>query len=309
MNLTDGFSVLVPAFNEEETIEKFLNDLNQALSDVKENHEIIVIDDGSNDNTFSIASRFTGIKIIRHPYNKGYGASVKTGVQEAAYERIITIDSDGQHDPAYIPEMLKLLDDYDLVAGARHGYISGKRGFGNKFFCWLATYLSNIKVPDLTCGLRAFDKDKFLEFVHIFPNKSSLPSTTILSYAISGYNIKFIPIKDQPRAGGKSKVTIIKDGLRFTGLILRMISLFNPLKIFAPLSGALFSLCIIWTIRTMIYSYKTTGELELSSTVAMLFMGAIFVFMFGLLADQIAQTRLTLGKMDKRLMKKLEDKN
>jgi len=203
--------------------------------------------------------------------------------------------------------MVTLMGEYDLVAGARHGYISGKRGFGNNFFCWLATYLSNIKVPDLTCGLRAFEKEKFLEFAHIFPNKSSLPSTTILSFAISGYNIKFLPIKDQPRTGGKSKVTIIKDGMRFTGLILRMISLFNPLKIFIPLSFILFFLGVIWAIRTMIYSYNMTGELELSSTVAMLFMGGIFVFMFGLLADQIAQTRLTLGKLDKRLMKKIQE--
>lgn len=310
MSQKEGFSILVPAFNEEDTIEKFLNDLKHALSNADEEYEIIVIDDGSTDATLSIARSISEIKIVRHPYNKGYGASIKTGVQEAVHERIITIDADGQHDPVYIPEMLKLLDEYDLVAGARHGYISGRRGLGNKFFCWLATYLSNIKVPDLTCGFRAFEKDKFLEFVHIFPNKSSLPSTTVLSFAISGYNIKFIPIKDQPRAGGKSKVTIIKDGMRFIGLILRMISLFNPLKIFAPMSGVLFFLGIVWAIRTMTYSYKMSGTLELSSTVAMLFMGGIFVFMFGLLADQIAQTRLTLGKMAKHLIKrKHEDKD
>lgn len=290
-----GFSVLVPAFNEEDCIGKFLKDLEQALSGIDREHEVIVIDDGSIDNTFSIASGFPEVKIVRHPYNKGYGASVKTGVQEAREDIIITIDADGQHDPVHIPEMLKLLDEYDLVAGARHGFISGRRGFGNNFFCWLATYLSNIKIPDLTCGLRAFTKDKFVEFAHIFPNKSSLPSTTILSFAISGYNIKFLPIKDQPRAGGISKVTIIKDGMRFTVLILRMISLFNPMKVFTPLSIILFVLGMLWSIRTLLYSAS------LSPTVAMFFLGSIFVFMFGMLADQIAETRLFLGKIYKSL--------
>jgi glycosyltransferase involved in cell wall biosynthesis len=302
MTQENGFSILVPAFNEADCIEKFLNDLKQALSDEKREYEIIVIDDGSKDDTFSIASRFPEVRIVRHPYNKGYGASVKTGVKEAVYEKIITIDSDGQHDPAHIPEMISLLDEYDLVAGARHGYISGRRGFGNKFFCWLATYLTNIEVPDLTCGLKAFTKDKFTEFAHIFPNKSSLPSTTILSFAISGYDIKFVPIKDQPRIGGASKVTIVKDGMRFTVLILRMISLFNPMKVFTPLSIILFTLGLLWSIRTIIFSNSLTP------TVAMFFLGSIFVFMFGMLAGQIAEIRLFQGKIYK-VLKENKDKD
>lgn len=297
MNPQNGFSVLVPAFNEEDTIEQFLNDLKRALSNVKEEYEIIVIDDGSKDQTFSIASSFPGIRVVRHPYNKGYGASVKTGVHEAVYEQIITIDADGQHDPVYILEMLDMMDEYDLVAGARHGYISGRRGFGNNFFCWLASYLSNIKIPDLTCGLRAFTKDKFCEFSHIFPNKSSLPSTTILSFAISGYDIKFIPIKDQPRGGGVSKVTIIKDGMRFTGLILRMISLFNPLKIFMPISILFIFLGCLWLIRTLI----STGGF--SPAVAMLFLAGIFIFLIGLLVDQLAEIRMSIGKTNNLLRK------
>lgn len=297
MGLEKGFSVLVPAFNEEASLEGFLKDLKHALSNVDEEYEIIVIDDGSTDNTFSATANFPEIRVVRHPYNKGYGASIKTGVAEAVYERIVTIDSDGQHDPVHIPEMIKLMEEFDLVAGARHGYISGRRGFGNKFFCWLASYLSNIEVPDLTCGLRAFTKDKFYEFAHIFPNKSSLPSTTILSFAISGYNVKFVPIKDQARVGGVSKVTIVKDGMRFTVLILRMISLFNPMKVFTPLSIILFVLGLLWSVRTIAFSGTLTP------TVAMFFLGSIFVFMFGMLADQVAETRLFLGKIYKFLDK------
>ena len=297
MSTKKGYSVLVPAFNEEDCIKGFLVDLQNALSGTDEDYEIIVIDDGSKDNTYSLAKSFKDVKIIRHPYNKGYGASVKTGVKQAIYEKIITIDSDGQHDPLHIPEMIKLLDEFDLVAGARHGYISGRRGLGNRFFCWLATYLTNIKVPDLTCGLKAFTKEKFAEFAHIFPNKSSLPSTTILSFAISGYNIKFVPIKDRARTGGASKVTIVKDGVRFTVLIIRMISLFNPMKVFTPLSIVLFLLGLLWSIRTLI------NASALTPTVAMFFLGSIFVFMFGMLADQVAETRLFMGKIYKSLDK------
>lgn len=297
----EGFSVLVPAFNEADCIEKFLNDLKAALKKTEREYEIIVIDDGSADQTYSIASRFPDVKVVRHPYNKGYGASVKTGVQEAKEDTIVTIDADGQHDPAHILEMLELMGEYDLVAGARHGYISGRRGLGNKFFCSLATYLSNIKVPDLTCGLRVFTRDKFNEFSHVFPNKSSLPSTTILSFAISGYNIKFIPIKDQPRTGGKSKVTIIKDGMRFTGLILRMISLFNPLKIFIPTSLFLLFFGVLWSLR----AYFMTETI--SSLGTMILLSGILVFVFGLLADQLAATRLSIGKINKTLKKSKKD--
>ena len=129
MRITEGFSVIVPAFNEEDTVEVFLNDLKRALAGIDSEYEIILVDDGSTDDTYAIGSKFKDIKIVRHPYNKGYGASVKTGVQKALYERIVTIDADGQHDPKHIPEMLELMDEYDLVAGARHGFISGSRGF------------------------------------------------------------------------------------------------------------------------------------------------------------------------------------
>lgn len=301
MSPKEGFSILVPAFNEADCIEKFLNNLKAALNDTDRKYEIIVIDDGSTDQTYSIASKFPEVRVVKHPYNKGYGASVKTGVQEAKEETIVTIDADGQHNPVHILEMLELMGEYDLVAGARHGFISGSRGLGNKFFCWLATYLSNIKVPDLTCGLRAFTKEKFAEFSHIYPNKSSLPSTTILSYAISGYNIKFVPIKDQPRTGGKSKVTIIKDGMRFTGLILRMISLFNPLKIFMPTSIFLLIFGFLWSFR----AYTMTETI--SSMGTMILLAGIMVFVFGLLADQIAATRLSIGRINKTIKDNKQD--
>jgi len=293
----EGLSVIVPAFNEAETIERFLKNLQQVLSSIDSTYEIIVVDDGSIDDTFSIVSNIQGIKIIRHPYNKGNGAAVKTGIQIAQGEDIIIIDADGQHDPRHIPDMLKLLEEYDLVVGARESFGIGRRGFGNYFVSKLASYLSGIKISDLTCGFRAFKKDKMLEFIDLMPNGFSLPSTSTLAFATSGYNVKFIPIDVNVRQGGRSKVNVLKDGVKFIVLIIRMVSLFKPLKVFVPISVFSFVLGLLWSIRTITFSGG------LSSAVAILFMVGIFTLLFGLLADQIAETRLSIGKINKILMK------
>lgn len=292
------FSIIVPAYNEEATIESFINNLKETLKSAEDSYEIIVVDDGSTDNTHSIASRIPGIGIIRHPYNKGNGASVKTGIQEAQGENIVIIDADGQHDPKHIPEMIRLLREYDLVVGARDSFGVGRRGFGNVVVSKLASYLSSIHIPDLTSGFRAFNKDKMLEFVSLLPNGFSLPSTSTLAFATSGYNIKFIPISANIRQGGQSSINVSMDGLKFLVLILRMVSLFKPLKVFVPVSIFFYSLSFLWSIRTLTRGY------QLTSTVTMLFLAGTFTFLIGLLADQISEVRLSLGKINKELMKK-----
>ncbi|MEM3101501.1 MAG: glycosyltransferase family 2 protein [Candidatus Nitrosotenuis sp.] len=292
------FSIIVPAFNEEETIEKFLKNLQGVLSGIDSTYEIIVVDDGSTDDTFSIVSNIQEIRVIKHPYNKGNGAAVKTGILNAHGEKIVIIDADGQHDPQHIPDMLKLLGEYDLVVGARKSFGFGGRGFGNYFVSKLATYLSGIKIPDLTSGFRAFKKDKMLEFIDLMPNGFSLPSTSTLAFATSGYNVKFIPISANVRQGGKSGINILKDGMKFIVLIIRMVSLFKPLKVFVPISGILLFFGLLWSLRTFFMTK------QISSLAAMILLIGIFVFLFGLFADQIAETRLSIGKMNKLLMQK-----
>ena len=295
------FSIIVPAYNEEDVIEKFSENLQRVLSESTDTYEIIVVDDGSNDKTFSIANKIPGIKIIRHPYNKGNGAAVKTGILEAKGEKLVIIDADGQHDPQHILKMLKLLDEYDLVVGARGSFGVGKRGFGNIIVSKLASYLSGIVIPDLTSGFRAFKKEKMLEFIDLLPNGYSLPSTSTLAFATSGYNVKFIPITAQVRQGGKSNIHVLKDGMKFLVLIFRMISLFKPLKIFTPVSIFLLLLGLLWSLRGF-YLTKT-----ISSLGTMILLSGIFTFLFGLMVDQIAQTRLTLGKLIKFQIKKNEE--
>jgi glycosyltransferase involved in cell wall biosynthesis len=292
------FSIIVPAFNEEETIENFMINLKEVILCIKEDYEIIVIDDGSTDKTSSIATSIKAVNVIRHPYNKGNGAAVKAGIMRAQGDKIVIIDADGQHDPKYIPDMLRLLDEYDLVVGARETFGTGRRGFGNFIVSKLASYLSGITIPDLTCGFRAFRREKMLEFIDLLPNGFSLPSTSTLAFTTSGYNVKFIPISADVRQGGKSSIRVTMDGTKFIVLIVRMISLFKPLKIFTPISIFLFLVGLLWSVKTITYSGG------LSPTVVLLFLGGIFTFLFGLLADHIAETRLSIGKINKILMKK-----
>jgi len=296
------FSIIIPAFNEEETIENSITNIHAVLSGNYTTYEIIVVDDGSTDNTFSIASKLPGVKVVRHPYNKGNGASVKSGILGAKGEKILIIDADGQHDPKHIPEMLNLLDEYDLVVGARGSFGLGQRGFGNILVSKLAGYLSGIEIPDLTSGYRAFKKDKILEFIDLLPNGFSLPSTSTLAFAITGYNIKFIPILVKPRQGGQSSIKVYRDGTKFLILIMRMISLFHPLKVFAPTSIILFLMGVIWSIKVLLVD---TGGV--SSVGTMLLLAGILTFLFGLLANQIAETRFSIGKIIKSQMKQKKE--
>jgi len=290
-------SVIVPAFNEEDVIENFLDQLKRLLVNIEIGYEIILIDDGSTDNTYQIASDIPGIKVIRHPYNKGNGAAVKTGIMSATGEKLVIIDADGQHDPKHIQEMIGLLDEFDLVVGARDSFGIGRRGFGNTIVSRFASYLSGIVIPDLTSGFRAVKKDKILEFIDLLPNGYSLPSTSTLAFATRGYNVKFIPIAAYVRQGGKSNIKVFKDGMKFFVLIVRMTSLFKPLKVFVPISVLLFLVSFLWALRSIAYSGG------LSPTVTMLFLSGIFTLLIGLLVDQLAETRLSIGKINKILMK------
>jgi glycosyltransferase involved in cell wall biosynthesis len=301
MNPDKELSIVIPCLNEQDTIESLLKNLQNLLSE-KYDHEIIVVDDGSSDNTSTIARGIAGITVIRHPYNKGNGASVKAGIQKAKGGNAVIIDADGQHDPKHILEMLKLLDEYDLVVGARESFGVGRRGFGNMLVSKIASYLSGIAIPDLTSGFRAFKKEKMLEFLHILPNRFSLPSTSTLAFAVNGYNIKFIPIRANKRQGGISSIKVLRDGIKFIILIFRIISLFNPLKVFAPTSIILLIMGFFWSIK--VYLMDTGG---VSSVGTMLILAGIITFLFGLLTDQISATRLTMGKIMKS--KLIEDDN
>ena len=276
-------SIIIPAFNEE----KSLPDVLLKLKGLEEIDEIIVVDDGSQDNTAQIAEEL-GARVISHPYNIGNGAAVKTGVRNANGDILVFMDADGQHNPDDIPKLLAHADKFDMVVGARtkESKVSRFRSFGNFWLIKVANYLSGMKIPDLTSGFRAIKRDRMLEFLHILPNKYSYPTTITLALIQAGYWVKYVPLSTiQKRQEGKSSVKPFRDGLRFILIIMRIIMLFNPQKIFLPASFFMF----LGGIFLIGYNIIQTGSIQ-ESTILLMIVGT-FTFFFGLLADQMAHIR------------------
>ena len=271
-------TITIPAYNEEEGI----SDVITQLKGLGENYEILVIDDGSTDNTYKLATE-TGVKVIRHPYNKGYGAALKTGIRNAAADIVLFMDADGQHKPSDIKKLLQYIGEYDMVVGARtkKSKISLLRRPGKKVLSITANYLAGMKIPDLNSGFRALKKSVAMEFMHILPNTFSFSTTITLALINSGYSVKYVPI-EAPARVGTSKIKPFRDGFRFIILIIRTITLFNPLRVFLPISAILFALGFFYLIYNIIF------YLNVPDSAILLIVTAIIIFIFGVLADQMS---------------------
>jgi glycosyltransferase involved in cell wall biosynthesis len=274
-------SVVIPAFNEADVIADVVSELRRSA----DWHQVLVIDDGSQDRTAEAAAA-AGAQVVRHPYNKGNGASVKSGIRAATGEYILIIDADGQHQPADAVRLVARLGEFDLVVGARaHAtQASWARRLGNGALNALASYLTGRPIPDLTSGFRAARRQQLREFLHLLPNRFSTPTTTTLAFVKAGYNVAFEPVEARDRVG-TSKIRLISDGTRFFLIVLKVVTIFSPLRVFLPASLASFALGVgyaIWTIATQ--SHVT------NSSVLLIMLGVI-VFLMGLVSEQIAALR------------------
>lgn len=277
----DSVSIVIPAFNEGAVIATVIT----ALKDAGAWHEIIVVDDGSADDT-GASARGAGASVIRHPYNKGNGAAVKTGVRAATGEFVMIIDGDGQHRPADAVRLAGRLGEYDLVVGARarSTQATQTRRFGNGLLNWLAGYLTGRQIPDLTSGFRAARRDHLKEFLHLLPNGFSTPTTTTLAFIKAGYNVVFEPIEADARVG-HSKIRLARDGATFFLIILKIITIFSPLRVFLPMSLVTFAVgtaYALWTIAT---------QSHITNSSVLLIVLAVVVFLVGLISEQIAALR------------------
>jgi glycosyltransferase involved in cell wall biosynthesis len=274
-------SVVIPAFNEGGVIADVVAGLRRAGPW----REILVVDDGSSDGTGAAASA-QGARVIRHPYNKGNGASVKTGIREASGEYVLILDADGQHRPGDAVRLVARLGEFDLVVGARAASTQATWGrrLGNLALNRLASSLTGRPIPDLTSGFRAARRSHLREFLHLLPNRFSTPTTTTLSFVKAGYNVAFEPVEARPRVGA-SKIRLARDGARFFLIVLKVVTLFSPLRVFLPVSLASFLLgagYAAWTIATQ--SHVT------NSSVLLIMLGVI-VFLMGLVSEQVAALR------------------
>jgi glycosyltransferase involved in cell wall biosynthesis len=274
-------TIVIPAFNEVHAIRAVVDGLREAGAW----HEIIVVDDASSDGTGDAAAA-AGARVIRHPYNKGNGASVKSGLRAAQGEFVLIIDADGQHQPADAVRLIEPLGEYDLVVGARRQATQATlaRRVGNAALNRLASYLTDRAIPDLTSGFRAARLEYLREFLHLLPNRFSTPTTTTLTFIKAGYNVTFVPIEARQRHGS-SKIRLLRDGTKFMLITLKIVTIFSPLRVFLPISLAAFLLgasYAAWTIATQ--SHVTNSSV-------LLIMLSVIVFLVGLISEQIAALR------------------
>ncbi|MBN1895718.1 glycosyltransferase family 2 protein [bacterium] len=281
----DPLTVLIPAYNEEESIADVVRQAQAVLKKRRIRHEIIIIDDGSSDGTFEKTRRISGVRVLRHSRNRGYGAALKTGINHARHELICITDADGTYPHEKIPALLKRFDsDCDMAVGARTGgkvAIPLARRPAKWFIGKLANIVAGQTIPDINSGLRIFRKSVAEKFIAMMPDGFSFTTTITLAMIANGYLVDYIPIDYHNRLG-KSKIRPVHDTLNFIQLIVRITLYFAPLKIFLSLGMMLFLLGIAWGF----FSYFVLGRFADASTIVIL-MASLQTAMVGLLAELI----------------------
>ena len=274
-------SVMIPAFNEAGAIGALV----RTLTGLATWREIIVVDDGSSDGTGE-AAEAAGARVIRHPYNKGNGAAVKTGIRAAQGDYMLIVDGDGQHQPEDALRLVHRLGEYDLVVGARAGRTQAgtARRLGNSLLNTLASYLTEREIPDLTSGFRGARLVCLREFLHLLPNGFSTPTTTTLAFIRAGYNVGFEPIEARGRVG-TSKIRFSRDGLKFLLILLRVMTIFSPFRVFLPIAA------IACLVGSAYAAWTLVAYQHIAPTSVLLILLGVQVFLIGLVSEQIAALR------------------
>ena len=275
-------SVVMPVYNEEAVIDFILSQVEQQ----PQVDEIVVVDDGSTDQTVEKVKQHPNVRLVQHPYNIGNGAAVKSGIRAATGDIILLMDGDGQHPPAEIPNLLQYMTRYDMVVGARSAGTESQwqRNLANRFFNVYASYIVGYPVADLTSGFRAVRARVARSFVYLLPNGYSYPTTLTIALFRAGYAVKYQPFASPARVG-KSKVRPFKDGLRFMLTLTRLGTLFVPLKIFLPMSLLFMISGGSYTVGRLLVHHRFSGFGGLVVSIG------VFIFMLGLVSEQIALLR------------------
>jgi glycosyltransferase involved in cell wall biosynthesis len=282
-NSTPHVSIVIPAYNEAAVIGRILDE----ILDLSLDAEIIVVNDGSTDNTSEVAASRPGVRVIDQPYNIGNGAAVKKGIHAARGEIILMMDGDGQHPPADIPRLVEGCERYDMVVGARTTQSDSEwyRDLANWFYRTMATYIVKRPVKDLTSGFRAVRASLAKRFVYLLPNGYSYPSTITIAFFRAGHTVHYEPII-APARTGQSKVRLLRDGLGFILILLRIGTLFAPLRIFIPVAALFLTVGIGYGVYLLIFLSR------FSNMAILLILSGIILFMLGLISEQIALLRM-----------------
>ena len=273
-----SLSFVLPVRNEEAALPGLLAKLRDLYPDA----EIIVVDDGSTDGSAGVCGSLD-INLIRHPYNKGNGAAVKTGARAAAGDFIVFMDADGQHEPSDIKKLLEKLEHgYDMVVGARgkKSHAGQGRRFANTLYNGMASWIVGQEIDDLTSGFRAVNAEKFRRFLYLLPNGFSYPTTISIAFFRAGYSVSYVYVPVQARIG-KSHIRPLRDGLKFLLIIFKVGTLYSPFKFFLPVSAAFFCM----GFGHYIFTYVT--EQRFTNMSALLFVTSVLVFLIGLVSEQV----------------------
>lgn len=280
--------ITIPAYNEQDTIGVVIDDIKRVMVGLEYDYEIIVVDDGSTDDTARIVRQKGIARLIQHPYNRGYGAALKTAILHASEDTILTIDADGTFHARDIPRLLEQVGGYDMVVGSRTGKVVQAplyRKPAKWFLTKLANYLSGARILDLNSGMRMFKKADIMKFMSLLPPGFSFTTTLTLAYLCNDYLVKYVSV-DCHKGAAESKIRPLRDGLNFILLILRVITYFNPLRVFLPVAFSL----LVAAVIVFIYSLLFLDDI-LDATVVALFIAAIQISLFGLLADAVAKKK------------------
>jgi len=281
-------SIILPARNEAAGLSRLLPDLCNRYPDA----EVIVVDDGSSDDTPAICRKHN-VQVHRHPYGMGNGAAIKSGTRAAQGEVLVFLDADGQHDPADIERLLTKLDEgFDMVVGARDrvSHANVARWWANTFYNWFASWIVGHAIADLTSGFRVVAADKFKGLLYLLPNGFSYPTSITMAFFRAGYYVTYVPVQTGQRLG-TSHIRPLRDGIRFLIIIFRVGTLYSPLKIFLPASFALF------LTGSAYYAYTYATQARFTNMSALLFITSVIVFLIGLISEQV--TTLVYGQKAK----------
>lgn len=276
----ERLSLILPARNEAEGLRLLLPELVGMLPEA----EIIVVNDGSDDDTLAVCEAFP-VRVVSHPYPKGNGAAVKSGARAARGETLLFMDADGQHKPVDVPALLeKFAEGYDMVVGARQSgsHAGAHRAVANDLFSRFATWMIQQPVADLTSGFRVVKADKFRKFLYLLPNGFSYPTTITMSFFRAGFSVAYMPINTPKRVTGRSHIRPFRDGVRFLLIIIKIGTLYSPQKLFLPVSAGFF----LTGLGYYLYTYLSEGRFTNMS--ALLFISAVLTFLIGIVSEQIS---------------------
>jgi glycosyltransferase involved in cell wall biosynthesis len=279
-------SVVLPVYNEKGHLRAEIDRIRAALDASSYSYEIIVVDDGSNDGSEIELAAIPDIRLIRHPINRGSGSARRTGTAAAAGRVVVWTDADMTYPNDEIPALVKSMDGYDQVVGARRteeGTVKFFRVPAKWFIRSLASYLVQVKIPDLNSGLRAFRRDVGLQYMHQLPPGFSCVTTLTMSFLGNGYSIRYVPIDYAPRAG-HSKFHWWRDTKRYLLQVIRMVLSYSPLRVFLPIGFTLLTI----GLAKLVYDW-TVRDFSLAANTMLIFFAALQTITIGLLADLVVR--------------------